>query len=162
MDYIRVVKNDIVYKKHQGWLEYTVGVVEKCGEYHAFNPSITIAEGEVLSLEEKFQGGTGVNITPPPEDILPLDYRNKIKRNIEAVSRAIGIRSYSRIDIFFNHDTAKMIVIEANSLPGMTASTVIYHQALAENPPLTPIEFIEKIINDKLESVECYKESANY
>jgi D-alanine-D-alanine ligase-like ATP-grasp enzyme len=155
VDYIRVVKNDIVYKKHQGWLEYTVGVVEKCGEYHAFNPSITIAEGEVLSLEEKFQGGTGVNITPPPEDILPLEYRNKIKHNIEVVSRAMGIKSYSRIDIFFNHETAKMIVIEANSLPGMTPSTVIYHQALAENPPLTPIEFIEKIINDKLASVGC-------
>jgi len=27
-------------------------------------------EGEVLTVEEKFQGGTGVNITPPPSNIM--------------------------------------------------------------------------------------------
>ena len=27
------------------------------------NPSITIADGEVLSVEEKFQGGTGVGFS---------------------------------------------------------------------------------------------------
>jgi hypothetical protein len=39
-----------------------------------------------------------------------------------------------------------MIVIEANTLPGLTPSTVIYHQALAEPESLTPIAFLEKII----------------
>ena len=45
-----------------------------------------------------------------------------------------------------------MILIEANSLPALTPSTVIYHQALAENPPLNPLKFLEKIITLKLES----------
>lgn len=152
VDYIRVVKNDIVYKRKQGWLEFTVGVLEKTGAFHAFNPSITIAEGEVLSMEEKFQGGTGVNITPPPNDILKPEFREKIKSGIEEVAEKLGIRSYARIDIFFNLVLGKMIVIEANSLPGMTPSTVIYHQALAENPPLEPLGFIERIIKDKIEA----------
>jgi len=159
VDYIRVLKNDIVYKKKKGWLEFTVGVLEKAGAYHALNPSITIAEGEVLSLEEKFQGGTGVNITPPPDDILKPEFREKAKAGIEEVARALGIKSYARIDIFLNVDTGKMIVIEANSLPGMTPSTVIYHQALSENPPLTPLAFIEKILRDKIEATEIGRDA---
>lgn len=152
VDYIRVVKNDIVYKRKSGWLEFTVGVLEKDGDYHALNPSITIAEGEVLSLEEKFQGGTGVNITPPPDDLLKPQFRDKIKYGIEEVAEKLGIKNYARIDIFFNLVTGKMVVIEANSLPGMTPSTVIYHQALAEKPPLEPLDFIERILNDALAS----------
>ena len=158
VDYLRVVKNDIVYKKDQGWLEFTVGVLEQSGKYHALNPSITIAEGEVLSLEEKFQGGTGVNITPPPEDILKTEFRDKIKYGVEKVAKALGIKSYARIDIFFNLDSGKMIVIEANTLPGMTPATVIYHQALAEDPPLNPTKFIERIINEKISSNESSDE----
>lgn len=152
VDYIRVVKNDIIYKKKDGWLEFTVGVLEKDGKYRALNPSITIAEGEVLSLEEKFQGGTGVNITPPPDDLLKPEFRQKIKDGIEKVARKLGIKSYARIDIFFNLESGKMIIIEANSLPGMTPATVIYHQALTESPPLEPLDFIERIIEDKLDS----------
>ncbi len=150
VDYIRVVKNDIVYKRKSGWLEFTVGVLERDGDYHALNPSITIAEGEVLSLEEKFQGGTGVNITPPPDDILKPEFREKIKYGIEEVAQKLGIKNYARIDVFFNLVTGKLVIIEANSLPGMTPSTVIYHQALAENPPLEPLDFIERILNDSL------------
>jgi D-alanine--D-alanine ligase len=155
VDYVRVVQNDIVYKKKQNWLEFTVGVLEKSGKYHALNPSITIAEGEVLSLEEKFQGGTGVNITPPPDDILKPQFRQKIKSGIEKVAKALGIKSYARIDIFFNLISGKMVVIEANSLPGMTPSTVIYHQALTEEPPLEPLDFIERILDDRLKTVSA-------
>jgi hypothetical protein len=49
-----------------------------------------------------------------------------------------------------------MLVIEANSLPGLTPSTVIYHQALAEQNTLQqaiyPREFLELLI--KLKSHE--------
>jgi D-alanine--D-alanine ligase len=161
VDYIRVVHNDIVYKKKQGWLEFTVGVLEKDGKYHALNPSITIAEGEVLSLEEKFQGGTGVNITPPPESILKAAFRKKIKAGIEKTAKKLGIKNYARIDIFFNLFTGKMIIIEANSLPGMTPSTVIYHQALTETPPLVPLQFIERILNYAIDSVHGKKRLKN-
>nr|GEX44387.1 ATP-grasp fold [Tanacetum cinerariifolium] len=36
-------------------------------------PSVTVKEsGDILSLEEKFQGGTGINLTPPPLSIMRL------------------------------------------------------------------------------------------
>jgi hypothetical protein len=42
------------------------------------------------------------------------------------------------------------LVIEANTLPGLTPSTVIFHQALAENPPLSPQKFLSQIVKQGL------------
>ncbi|KAL8529900.1 hypothetical protein ACS0TY_007097 [Phlomoides rotata] len=37
----------------------------------SLTPSITVKEtGDILSLEEKFQGGTSINLTPPPLSII--------------------------------------------------------------------------------------------
>lgn len=152
-DKIVISDNTLKHTWIDGWIELTVGVLETCGQYQSLNPSITISEREVLSLEEKFQGGTGINLTPPPTEIISFDACIKIKRDIEKIARVLGIENYARIDIFFNIKTNETIVIEANSLPGLTPSTVIYHQALAEVPPLNPIAFLECIIQSKEERV---------
>lgn len=138
-----------------GWIELTVGVRETAGNYKSLTPSITIADGAVLSLEEKFQSGTGVNLTPPPESLLSTHQINKIKQIIEKVAFCLQIKNYARIDIFFNRITQELMVIEANTLPGMTASTVIYHQALAETPSQSPKIFLENIITTAWNSHLC-------
>jgi D-alanine-D-alanine ligase-like ATP-grasp enzyme len=127
----------------------TVGVLEERGKIRSLSPSITIAEDTILSVEEKFQGGTGVNITPPPKEIIFAKNLNKVKSLIETVAKKIGIRGYARIDIFVQIKTGNIIVIEINTLPGLTPSTVIYHQALAEKKPIFPKEFLELLIKNK-------------
>lgn len=149
-DEIRIENQTIHHHPKEGWIELTVGVLERGGIYHPFNPSITIAGGSVLSLEEKFQGGTGINLTPPPEEILSSSGTQKIRKLVAKAAEALGIQNYARLDVFFNRLTEKMILIEANTLPGMTPSTVIYHQGLAEEPSLTPLALLEKIISTKL------------
>lgn len=149
-DAIEIESNRIKYVPKEGWIELTVGVLEDKGSYHAMNPSITIAEGAILSLEEKFQGGTGINLTPPPIDILSLSATEKIKRLTEKAAHALGIQNYARLDIFFNRNTEQMILIEANTLPGLTPSTVIFHQALAETPSMPPLVFLDRIISSKI------------
>jgi D-alanine-D-alanine ligase-like ATP-grasp enzyme len=152
------IETDLVVIQHdrlevipkEGWLELTVGVLEENGVYHALNPSITIAEGAILSLEEKFQGGTGINLTPPPEEILSSAATAKIKRLVEKAAKGLKIQNYARLDIFFNRFTEKMVLIEANTLPGLTPSTVIYHQGLAEERSLTPLALLDRIISSKL------------
>lgn len=133
-----------------GWLELTIGVLETGDQYYALNPSITIAQNHVLTVEEKFQGGTGVNLTPPPIEIISSKQVNNIRSLIEEVAKVLGIKNYARIDLFFNRKTDQVIIIEANSLPALTPSTVIYHQALAENPPIPPRDFLEKLIEGTL------------
>lgn len=46
-----------MWKGHSRWVEITVGVVGKRGSMHSLSPSVTVKEtGDILSLEEKFQG----------------------------------------------------------------------------------------------------------
>lgn len=145
-DKVRAVSGNLRVTKRTGWIEVTVGLLEINGRLHALNPSITVTDGAVLSVEEKFQGGTGVNITPPPITLLSEKACRNAKRQTELVAQQLGIAGYARIDLFVERSSGRVMVIEANTLPGLTASTVLFHQGLAETPSLTPLDFLEKII----------------
>ena len=147
VDKISISNGKLVYSKPVGWVELTIGVLEKKGVYHALNPSITIADSGVLSLEEKFQGGTGVNITPPPEYIINSELVENLKRDTEKLCERIGIKDYCRIDVFVNSTTGEIIIIEINTLPALTPSTVLFQQVGKETPAMSPLEFLEKIIS---------------
>jgi len=145
-DKIKVVGSTLRYKPLTNLLETTIGVLEHKGFYHALSPSITIAFGDVLSVEEKFQGGTGINITPPPTSIISQTAQKHACTLIEQLSAKIGIKGYARVDAFVNTNTGELIIIEVNTLPALTPSTVLFHQALAEEKPIYPTELLETII----------------
>ena len=147
-DFVSSKGNKLKHIRKIGMVEVTIGVLEIKKRMHAFCPSITIAEGEVLSLEEKFQGGTGVNLTPPPKEIVKPKALFRAKVLAERLVGELGIRGYARIDAFMNIDTGALLVIEVNTLPGLTPSTVLYHQALAEIPQIFPKELLERIIKN--------------
>ncbi len=147
-DKLKIYAGKITHIPKSGYVEMTVGVIEENGKIHALSPSITVAEETILSVEEKFQGGTGINITPPPKEIISVKNLGKVKKLIEKVSEEVNIRGYARIDIFVHVKTGNIKVIEINTLPGLTPSTVLYHQALAENPSIFPLELLEKIIKN--------------
>lgn len=148
-DQLRIVDARIRHVPKTGWIEVTVGVLGGTGGLRALNPSITIAEGEVLSVEEKFQGGTGINITPPPQTLVSTRALQRAKAHILAIATGMGIQGYARIDAFLHIRTGDIQVIEINTLPGLTASTVLYHQGLAETPPLFPAQLLERLIVNK-------------
>lgn len=152
-DKIVIRQKELQHTRKKGWIELTVGVMEKQGNYRVFNPSITIAEGAVLSLEEKFQGGTGINLTPPPESIISKQAVEKIRKLVGIAAAGLGIMNYARIDIFYNYLSEQLVVIEANSLPALTPSTVLYHQALAEEYSLSPLALLEEIISSKMAEI---------
>lgn len=145
-DDLFIKNNEIQHERKTGWLELTAGILETDGFYYSLSPSITVAAHAVLSVEEKFQGGTGTNITPPPTELITPVSLISMKEKVKVVAKSLGIKNYARIDFFYNVDQDKMIVIEANSLPALTPSTVIYHQALAEKNPMIPRIFLEHII----------------
>jgi D-alanine--D-alanine ligase len=137
-------------ERDTGWVEVTVGVLGKKGSMMAMNPSITVASSGILSLEEKFMGGTGVNITPPPAPPIGRVRPEAVRMAKERVARAanaLGMAGYGRVDAFMHRETGEIIVIEANSLPGLTPATVFYHQGLAEEPPLSPRDILEMIVD---------------
>ncbi|XP_021289787.1 uncharacterized protein LOC110420741 [Herrania umbratica] len=138
----------LMWKGHSRWVEVTVGVIGKRGSMHSLSPSITVKEtGDVLSLEEKFQGGTGINLTPPPVSIMSNEVLGRCKQRIELIANTLELEGFSRIDAFVNVDNGEVLVIEVNTVPGMTPSTVLIHQALAEQPPMYPHQFFRSLLD---------------
>ncbi|MFH1012364.1 MAG: hypothetical protein V1760_01315, partial [Candidatus Peregrinibacteria bacterium] len=144
-DKIRVIGNRLKWEPKSHWIEITMALLGEKGGMRAFFPSITVALGNVLTLEEKFQGGTGVNITPPPQPFVKKSATAKAKKRMEQVAKTLGLAGYARIDAFMHVRTGELIIIEANTAPALTPSTVLFQQALAENPPLEPLAFLERI-----------------
>ncbi|CAN1276859.1 D-alanine--D-alanine ligase [Linum perenne] len=138
----------LLWKGQSRWVEITVGVVGKLGCMKSLTPSITVKEGgDILSLEEKFQGGTGINLTPPPPSIVSVEALEKCKQRIELIANTLKLEGFSRIDAFLNVDNGEVLLIEVNTVPGMTPSTVLIHQALAEEPPMYPHVFFRKLLD---------------
>jgi D-alanine--D-alanine ligase len=137
-------------RRDSEWVEITVGVLGPRGAMRALNPSITVASNDVLSVQEKFMSGTGINLTPPPP---PPDGRvqpaavARTKEHVERVAHAFGLAGYARIDAFMQRESGDIIVIEVNTLPGLTPATVFYHQGIAEQPPLAPRAILERIVD---------------
>ena len=152
-DRVRVIQAKLKWQERTNWIEITMGLREEKGKMKAMAPSLTVAVGNILSLEEKFQGGTGVNITPPPQPYVKASAIKKARERMELVAEKLGIRGYARIDAFMHRKTGELIVIEANSTPGLTPSTVIYHQALEEKPPMYPRDFLESIMDTSISAL---------
>jgi len=112
----------------------------------ALVPSETIPTRGILSLEDKFLYGQGENKTPAR---LPEDLLNRIKEAAVRAFVALGLKVYARIDMFVQDD-GRVVVLEPNSLPGMTPSTVLFHQAAASG--ITQSELISRIIQLSLEA----------
>ncbi|KAL0375412.1 UNVERIFIED_CONTAM: D-alanine--D-alanine ligase [Sesamum radiatum] len=140
--------HDLLWKGNSRWVEITVGVIGKRGSMRSLTPSVTVKEsGDILSLEEKFQGGTGINLTPPPLSIMSNEALEKCKEHIELIANTLELEGFSRIDAFVNVDSGEVLIIEVNTVPGMTPSTVLIHQALAEEPPVYPHRFFRTLLD---------------
>ena len=126
--------------------ELTVGVM---GNHNpqALPPSQAIAQGGVLSIEEKFLPGAGENQTPA---LLATHVLQLVQKTMEEVYQAVQCKGYARIDCFYQAaqqsptGTERVVIIEINTLPGMTPATCIFHQAAEIG--MKPMDFIDAII----------------
>ena len=142
--------------EERDWIELTIGLLEKeKGDLEALTPSWAVADGGsgVLTVSEKFQGGTGTNLTPPPtgevilnHDGMSAEARSRVQETVKSFGEFVGVEGYARVDVFAHCRTGEALLIEVNTLPGLSASTVIFHQYLYDYPDSTPREFIERII----------------
>ena len=71
-------------KRRKRLIEVTVAVVGERGRLTALDPSLTIVSGGRPVARGKFQGGTGVNITPPPPSLVATETLATAKRRTRA------------------------------------------------------------------------------
>ncbi|MBU6122498.1 D-alanine--D-alanine ligase family protein [Hymenobacter siberiensis] len=137
------------------FLEVTGGLLTSYDEdglldIEVFEASEALANGEVLSLEEKFLAGEGQNITPARYDADPAERQrisNEVKAVLHRVAEVLDIQGYARIDAFVRvrqEGEVEVLIIEVNSLPGMTPATCIFHQTALAG--YTPYQFIDRIL----------------
>ncbi len=145
-----VSKNDATH-----FLEVTGGLMTRYDKdggivYEIFEPSEALANGDVLSLEEKFLAGEGQNITPARYTKNKVDYEkvaSEVRKTLKRVAEILNIQGYARIDAFvrvYDDNTSETIIIEVNSLPGMTPATCIFHQTAING--YKPYDFIDNIL----------------
>ena len=128
-------------------MELTVGIVGN-NKPKALVPSQTVTTKEILSIEEKFLPGAGENQTPAPIGKKSIKF---VQDQIESVYKILGCKGYARIDCFYQsaaqsqNNKERLIILEINTLPGMTPATCIFHQAAEMG--IKPMDFIDLIIN---------------
>lgn len=127
-------------------MELTVGVIGN-EKVLALPPSQAKAAAAVLSIKEKFLPGAGQNLTPAP---LSAQALSMVQSVMQEVYKTVGCSGYARIDCFYQTASEsptgkeRIIILEINTLPGMTPATCIFHQAAEIG--LRPTEFIDLII----------------
>lgn len=126
-------------------MEVTCGVIGN-DRPEALTPSETIPTAAILSLEDKFLYGQGENKTPAR---LPEETLRKIQDVALMTFKSLDLKGYARIDMFVTTD-GRVVVLEPNSLPGMTPSTVLFHQAAAAG--ITQSGLIDRVIQYALEA----------
>lgn len=144
------------------FLEITGGLLthsDKTGnvQYEMLEPSEVIAQGDILSLVEKFLAGEGQNITPARFHTDPKQREiiaTQVKQDLQKVAQLLQLTGYARIDamvkIFTFH--VETWIIEVNTLPALTPATCIFHQAAFNG--YTPFDFLDKIIQQSYRSLQ--------
>jgi UDP-N-acetylmuramate--alanine ligase len=140
--------------KASHFLEITGGMITHYRKgkvaYETFEPSEALAEFGILSLEEKFLAGQGQNITPAryaTNEKNRLAISKQVQQTLKEVAQCLNVQGYCRIDAFvrvFPKNKCEVIIIEINSLPGMTPATAIFHQCALNG--YKPYEFIHQIL----------------
>ena len=126
--------------------ELTIGVIGN-DIAHALPPSQAVAAHGILSIEEKFLPGAGQNITPA---LLSIEAIMLAQRTVESAYQATGCAGYARIDCFYQSETQsptgneRVVILEINTLPGLTPATCIFHQAAEID--MSPMAFLDLII----------------
>ncbi len=137
--------NRVLVEEFLDGMEVTCGVIGN-EDPLPLTPSETIPTQDILSLEDKFLYGQGENKTPArvPDDVL-----QRIQDTAVQAYKALGLKGYTRVDMFVRKD-GRVAVLEPNTLPGMTPSTVLFHQAAASG--INQTELIDRVIGFALEA----------
>ena len=116
-------EDELVIEEFVKGREFSVGVLEGKAL-----PIIEIAPLEgFYDYKNKYKAGSAVETCPAE---LPEDITKQMQHYAEEVARVIGLNTYSRID-FLTNENNEMFCLEANTLPGMTPTSLLPQEAAA-------------------------------
>lgn len=116
-------EDELIIEEFVKGREFSVGVLEGKAL-----PIIEIAPLQgFYDYKNKYKAGSAVETCPA---ILPDEITKKMQHYAEEVARVIGLDTYSRTDFLLNEDN-EIFCLEANTLPGMTPTSLLPQEAAA-------------------------------
>jgi len=129
--------DEIVIEEYIKGREFSVGVIEGKAL-----PIIEIAPIQgFYDYKNKYQAGATVDTCPA---ILDEKKTNEMQQYAERAFRSLRLRDYARMDFMMSED-GRLFCLEANTLPGMTPTSLLPQEAAAIGMSFG--ELIEKFIN---------------
>lgn len=114
-------ENELVIEEYVKGREFSVGVIEGKAL-----PIIEIAPIQgFYDYKNKYKAGSAVETCPAE---LSAEITAQMQRYAEQAAKVIGLDTYSRIDFLLNEDN-EMFCLEANTLPGMTPTSLLPQEA---------------------------------
>lgn len=116
-------ENELVIEEYVEGREFSVGVID----FKAL-PVIEIAPVEgFYDYKNKYKAGSAVETCPAD---LPGEVSEKMQRYAERAAQVLGLDTYSRMDFLLNQNN-EIFCLEANTLPGMTPTSLLPQEAAA-------------------------------
>ena len=104
--------------------EFSLGILDG----KALPPIEIIPLNGWYDYKNKYQGGATKEVTPAE---ISEEQTAEMSRIALDVFRCLGLESYSRVDFLMESGTGKFYVLEANTLPGMTPTSLLPQEAAA-------------------------------
>lgn len=130
-------EDSILVEKYISGRELTVGVIEG----RAMPVTEIIVKNGFYDYKNKYQAGATEEICPAH---ITDEQTEKAQRLAEQVMKCLMVDCYCRVDFLVDSDDGEMYCIEANTLPGMTPTSLIPQMAAAEGMDFG--ELCERII----------------
>ena len=137
-------ENEVVVEQYIQGREFSVCVIDGTAL-----PIIEIAPiSGFYDYKNKYQAGSTVETCPAN---LPEIQAKEMQHYAELAAQVIGLDTYSRMD-FLMDDDGRMYCLEANTLPGMTPTSLIPQEAAANGVSYN--ELCEQLIRISLQKME--------
>lgn len=130
-------EDDVLVEKYIKGRELTVGVMDGKAM-----PSIEIVlKNGWYDYKNKYQAGFAEEICPAP---ISAEDEERLGRLAERVSKALMVDVYCRADFIMDDDDGEIYCLEANTLPGMTPTSLVPQMAAEQG--MSYGELCKKII----------------
>lgn len=126
--------NEVIIEEFIDGLEFTCGLVKTKTENLIFPVTEVLPKKEFFDYEAKYDPNMAEEITPAR---ISEDLTSRIQKISSEVYDALKCKGIVRIDYMIRND--EIFILEANTIPGMTANSFIPKQVAAMNRKLSDI-----------------------
>jgi len=137
--------NAVLVEEYLDGIEFSAIVLEEDGQAKALELTEIYPQSAYYTYDDKYMPGRCRKFTPPKN--ISGDKADQIKQYVLRAYRALGFRSYGRIDGFYMKD-GRILITDPNSSSGMAPSSFFFEQAASAG--LLPAMIISTLIQNAL------------